>query len=167
MLCTAIKGPSLKEVERQLAIAMDCADLVELRLDLFDSWNIQDIKELRSQFQIPMISTLRSSAEGGKFLGPEEERLKCILQLAAMQPEYMDLEHHASNDLIGKIQLQHPSIKIILSYHQFSGMPVDLDALYAQMRKTRADFYKMAVTPNNSLDAIRLLCWMKEKKIII
>lgn len=162
MLCVVIKGPSFEEAEQQITKALESADLVELRLDYFKMVDIDALKKLRVQFSIPMIFTLRSSLQGGNFSQSEESRLETIQRLAALKPEYLDLENHVSPKFIAEISLQHPEIKLILSYHNFEETPEDLEGLYQEMRKTPACFYKIAVTSRNCLDALRLLCWAKK-----
>ena len=52
MLCIVIKGPSLKEAELQLEKASQYADMVELRLDLFSAFSLQDLKQLKEKNKI-------------------------------------------------------------------------------------------------------------------
>ena len=54
-------------------------------------------------------------------------------------------------------------IKLILSYHNFSETPTDLDHIYQEMRKISVFFYKVAVTAKHSQDALQLLCWTKKR----
>ncbi len=57
--------------------------------------------------------------------------------------------------------------KKIHSYHNFEETPQDLDALYAQMQKDPADFYKIACMAKSTLDALRLVVWAKNKPNVI
>jgi 3-dehydroquinate dehydratase/shikimate dehydrogenase len=63
MLCTVIKGPTFEEAYHQISKAILTSDLIELRLDCFDSLNRDALKTLRSHFSIPMIFTLRSQTQ--------------------------------------------------------------------------------------------------------
>lgn len=167
MLCIVIKGPSFEEVYQQIAKAVEYADLVELRLDYFSTLDIPALKSLQSHFAIPMIFTLRSQLQGGKNAQSEDDRLADIRRLAALKPAYLDLENHVPANFIHEMTSQHPEIKLILTYHHFTKAPEDLDALYEEMRKMPAFFYKIAITACNSLDALRLLCWAKQLPSLI
>lgn len=170
MICVVIRGPTYHDVRQQISQAVNVADLLELRLDLFESLDLHALRELRATFSIPMIFTLRSSVERGKYTGTEEMRLVEIWRLAELNPEYLDLEYHIALEFIDEISSRFPAIKLILSLHDFSDMPEDLEGLYRKMQKIPASFYKLAVTANSCIDALRLMCWAKgkdEKLIVI
>ena len=162
MLCVVIKGPTLEEVYQQLEKAVVHADLVELRLDYFQTLNREALRLLRSHFSIPMIFTLRSQNQGGNYTGSEEARLSEIRRLIELKPEYLDLEKDVSSLLITEILSRSAETKLILSYHDFIGTPDDLDNIYQEMKKIPAFFYKIATTAKNCLDALRLMCWKQK-----
>lgn len=170
MLCVVIKGPSYEEVRRQISQVIPYADVVELRLELFSNLNREQLKQLRAEFSIPMIFTLRSSSQGGSYARSENERLDDLRKLASLKPEYLDIEFHVPADFIADIAKEHPEIKLIISHHDFVETPSDLDALYTAMQKIPAWGYKIAVAAKHALDAMRLICWAKNiqgNKIII
>lgn len=167
MICVVIKGPTVEEAHEQISKALVYSDLVELRLDCFTFLDLAALKNLRSHFPIPMIFTLRSQIQGGSYTKSEENRLADIRSLVRLKPEYLDLENHIPPGFIDEISSQYPEIKLILSYHNFTETPEDLEGLYREMRKIPAFFYKIAVAANNCLDALRLVCWEKNKLIAI
>ena len=139
MIVVAIKGPSIQEAKMQIAKAVTLrADLVELRLDLLDPWNVDDLKDIRGSFPIPMIFKVKKD-------------------LPEVMPEYIDSEYG--------LKLPEET-RLILSHHNFEETP-DLETLYEEMKKTPADFYKIAVTPKNTIDALRILLFSKSKKDVI
>lgn len=164
-----IKGPSLEEVSKQIAQALNHADLVELRLDCFTRLDLADIKKLQSGCSLPMIFTLRDKSQGGHYDKPEENRLADILNLASLKPDYFDLESHVPASVVQAISFHYPEIKLIISYHNFHEMPKDLDLIYQNLRKIPAYLYKIAVKAHTSLDALRLLFFAKksDKKLIV
>ncbi len=162
MLCVVIKGPTFEEAHQQISKALAYADLVELRLDYFQSLDFVALNELHTHFPIPMIFALRSQIQGGNYSQSEENRFEDIRRLAKLKPEYLDLESHVSTDFIEEISSQYPEIQMILSYHNFSETPEDLEGLFQEMQRVPAFFYKVAVTAKNCLDALRLICWAKE-----
>lgn len=162
MLCVVIKGPSFEEAHQQISNALKYADLIELRLDYFNSLDLEEIKKMHVHFFIPMIFTLRSQLQGGCYAQSEENRLADIRRLSALKPEYLDIENHVSPKFVNEISTNHPDIKLIYSYHHFAETPADLEGLYREMKKVPAFYYKIAVTAQNSLDAMRLVCWAKK-----
>lgn len=164
MICIVIKGPTIEEAYQQIAQALKYADLVELRLDYFSQLDITELEKLRFHFSIPMIFALRSQSQGGEYSQSEDNRLADIRRLVRLKPDYLDLEHHVPPPFIEEISSQFPEIKLIFSYHNFAETPEDddLEKLYQDMRKVPAFFYKIAVTAQHSLDAMRLLCWTKQ-----
>lgn len=163
MICIVIKGPSLDEVYQQIRKASEYRCLIELRLDYFLSRDYASLKKLRAAFSVPMIFTLRSKLHGGNYSQTEDCRLAEIRSLADLKPEYLDLEHTTSHSLIDDIATHHPEIKLILSYHNFLETPKNLDNIYYEMKKVPASFYKVAVTAKNSIEALQLLCWAKNR----
>lgn len=147
MLSVVINGPTFEEASQQIAEALVYADLVELRLDFFKSVNINDLKNLRSTYSIPMIFTLK-----GEFT---------LTSLLELKPEYIDLESSVPSHVMEEV-LKFPDIKLILSYHNFTDTPNDLEGIYREMQKTPAFFYKIAVLAKNSVDALRLICFAKK-----
>lgn len=168
MLCAVIKGPSFEEAKKQIEQSSTYCQLVELRLDYFDVLDFSLIKELLSLYSIPMIFTLRKANQGGRYEGSEKKRLSTLEQLASLNPTYLDIEHDVSPSFIKSICLNHPKIKLILSYHDFDNTPEDLEKIYQDMAVIPAYFYKIAVTAKNSVDALRLISFAKtlDKNII-
>lgn len=142
MICVVIRGPSIQEAHSQIEKALPSADLIELRLDLFNS---SDVKSLRERYTIPMIFTIKNQAH--------------IQELLDYKPEYVDLDIHIATEL--------PGTKLIISYHNYEETPEDLEGLYQKMKKIPAYYYKMAVTAKNSTDAMRLCCFKKPDLIPI
>ena len=156
MLCTVIKGPDFTQSRQQLAKAT----FAELRLDFFESITIDKINDLRKEFLIPMIFTLRSKQQGGNYSENENERIKAIQSLCVLEPEYIDLEYHVPESFISEIKKRHPNIKIIASYHNFEKMP-PLGPILNELKKMPADFFKIAVTPQSSNESLEILDFMK------
>ena len=167
-ICVVIPGSTFDDVHHQIVLAQQYADLVELRLDHFHLMDKAALTRLRTDFSIPMIFTLRSHQQGGKYKDSEELRLQEIKALAALNPEYLDLESHVPTQFLDDITANHPDIKLIISHHDFTKTPHDLDVILQKMQMCAAHHYKIAVHSENSLDTLRLLTWAKDghKKII-
>lgn len=162
MICIVIKGPTIQEAHEQISAASAYADVVELRLDNFQSLDFSALKHLLSSYSIPMIFTLRRPSQGGNYLKSEELLFADFMKLAEIGPAYLDIEYCFPAHYIKNISTKYPEVKIILSYHNFTETPTNLDALYSEMKKVSAYYYKIAVTAQNSSDTLRLLCWKKQ-----
>ncbi|MBS0623474.1 MAG: shikimate dehydrogenase [Verrucomicrobia bacterium] len=162
MLCLPVLGPSVLEAQKQIEEASAVAHLLEFRLDLFTDCNIKALKELRDQISIPVIFTLRQQNHGGCYRGSEEERLKKILELAALSPTYLDLEEDIPSTFIEHLRQTFPQLKLIISYHHFLHTPSDLEHILYRMRCLPAHMYKIACMANSTLDSLRMLSFMRQ-----
>lgn len=164
MICAVIKGPSLLQAYAQLQEAQIHADMIECRLDYFDT--LEGLEILLSQTSLPVILTLRSRTQGGEFKGTEEERLKFFTQLLELKPTYIDFECTISPLFIDFVRGHYPNQKIISSYHDFKETPLDLTSLLALLKKIPADIYKLALKAHSSLDAFRLIHFAQEHHLL-
>lgn len=165
MICAVIRGPTLQEASEQIAIAKPHAALFELRLDYFSTLDLTQLKEVCASLHKPWILTLRKSDQGGCYKKSETERYRQIEELLKLQPDYLDLELGTCRNFIQKTLLEHPRVKLMLSYHDFSNTPDEkaLNTLYETLKAVPAYYYKLAFQALSSLDALRLLVWSKEK----
>ncbi len=164
MICIPINGPTYQEAQEQIQQAIQWADWIELRLDCFESVDIEKIKALCSTFSIPKIFTLRSRAEGGHYCHSEENRLKDIDFLAQLDPDFFDLESSIDQSFLEQFLKDFPQTRVILSSHNFEKMPEDLESLYQEMKKKMNAFaYKIAVKANHLSETLRLISWAKNK----
>ncbi len=141
MLCATLKTSSLLS----LLDANQCADLIEFRLDLFD--DLSSLAYLRSRCMRPVIFTMQS-------LNPK---------LLELKPDYIDLPHTASKKEFASIP---STIKRICSFHDFEKTPENLDAIYQKISTLPAELYKVATYAHSTLDALRLLLFVRKTGVI-
>ncbi len=120
MLCIPIVGPTLDLALEQILEAQACADILELRTDLF---TFSELELLRSCLKLPYIVK-----------GPTH----------GLSPTFVDGEGGE-----------------ILSYHNFSHTPENLEEILQEMQKTPATYYKIATMAHSTLDSLRMLALMK------
>ena len=125
------------------------ADLVELRLDGVAR---PDVAGALASRRRPVIVTCRARWEGGRFDGSEEERRAILQQALARGAEFVDIEWRAGFDTL---VAQAPS-RVVLSSHDFEGVPADLDDRAAAMRAVGAGTIKIAVMTRRLADTLRL-----------
>lgn len=162
MICVAIRGPSYEAAHEQIRRALPEAGLIELRLDYFDKVDVAALKKLKEAFSVPMIFALKGRVQGGHYSGTELERLQEIHLIAALKPEYLDLESHLPPEFVQEIARDHPEIKLIISYHNYDRTPAKLSEIYHEMEKIPAALYKIAVTAHSTVNALNLICWARE-----
>ena len=136
---------------REKRDAVPDADMVELRLDSVADPNVAGALAGRRR---PVIVTCRPVREGGLFTGPEDERRRILAEAIALGAEYVDLEWQARFD---EIIARTGGSRIVLSMHDFDGVPADLSARIQAMRATGAQVVKVAVKTASLSDCAGLL----------
>jgi 3-dehydroquinate dehydratase / shikimate dehydrogenase len=150
LLCVTVTADTTADLRRQRDAAAD-ADLVELRLDGVADLDVAGVLSGR---RTPTVVTCRPVWEGGRFTGSEEERKRVLADAQRLGAEYVDVEFRAGfDDLISA----RSGRGIVVSSHDFDGIPVDLDERVRAMRGTGAEIAKVAVTARRLSDCVRLL----------
>jgi 3-dehydroquinate dehydratase/shikimate dehydrogenase len=126
------------------------ADLVELRLDSVADPNVAGALAGRLG---PVIVTCRPTWEGGAFSGPEDERRALLGEALSRGAEYVDIEARAHfDDLVSHAGGR----RVVLSYHDFEGIPSDLADLVRTMSATGAEIVKVAAKTHSLADCVSL-----------
>jgi 3-dehydroquinate dehydratase/shikimate dehydrogenase len=99
--------------------------------------------------------TCRAKWEGGQFQGSEDERRQILDRALQRGAEYIDVEFAAPfrGDLIASTEGR----RIVVSTHDFDGVPRDLTERLRAMRATGAEIVKMAVMTRSLSDNLQLL----------
>lgn len=147
-LCATVTADTTAELRRRRDAVTD-ADLVELRLDTVHDPDVAGALEGRTR---PAIVTCRPVWEGGRFAGAEDERLRILAEALERGAEFVDVEWRAGFAGL----LARDSARIVLSSHDFDGVPDDLETRAASMRSTGAGVVKIAVTAGQLRDLLRL-----------
>ena len=148
-LCVTVTAPTTAELRRRRDAASD-ADLVELRLD---SVRDPDVAGALADRHRPVIVTCRPVWEGGSFAGSEDERQRLLAEALTSGAEYVDLEAGAGFD---QLIASTGGRRIVLSAHDFDGIPPDLEARIRAMRATGAEVVKVAVQTRRLSDCVTL-----------
>lgn len=129
------------------------ADLVELRVDLYEGDLLKVVKKAKSACGLPVILTLRSGPEGGQFFGTPEEWMEKVRPLLPYA-DYVDVERQFAGHVPA---LRDAGKQVIASHH--AGTMVPLYILFVMERELRAygDIPKIVVTPNGDEDVLELL----------
>jgi 3-dehydroquinate dehydratase / shikimate dehydrogenase len=158
-ICTIVGRTRHKMVIVELQEAVKRgADFVEMRIDFLAK--AIDFQRLVPFKKCPWIATLRRREDGGRWVGTEPERRMLIRQaIVSGHFEWVDLETDVADEIprFGKV-------KRIVSYHNLTSTPPNLEEIYERMCQQDADVVKMAVTAQTASDNVRLLNILKMQK---
>ena len=132
-----------------MEIALRRADLVELRLDFMEEF---DIPRLLARHPERTIVTARAARQGGRWNGSEKTRVWTLKQAIRAHAGYVDVELDAAHDFT-----EHGDTKLILSHHDFERTPDDLRSIVLKMMCAGADIAKIACLALDQLDGVRIL----------
>jgi 3-dehydroquinate dehydratase/shikimate dehydrogenase len=157
MLTAVLAAPDIDQLAAQTVRANRQAKAMEWRLDYLDRLDLGQLERLRARAEIPVIFTLRPADQGGKFEGTKNKRRDMIHRLAALEPDYFDLESELPASFLEDFHSRHQGVRIIRSFHDFSGTPDDLGVLIETMTHAAVSLYKLATFARSTLDALRVV----------
>ena len=139
----------------------DGAKILELRVDTLKNRNITDLKEkikkLKS-LRLPLILTIRSKREGGRYSIPDKKRLELFDALIRLT-DYVDIELSSRNilkEVVGEAKKRKK--KVIISHHDFFATPTNkkLEQIIKTSAASGADIIKIAAFAGSTADLKRL-----------
>ena len=148
-LCATVTGVTTDELRANRDNAYG-ADMVEVRLDGAGEIDLDGVLADR---RCPMVVTCRPVWEGGRFEGSEDERRRLLSRALELGAEYVDVEWRAGFDDIVEAE---NGKRIVLSAHDFDGVPDDLEQQMRAMRSTGAEVVKVAAQVRRLSDLIVL-----------
>lgn len=148
-LCVTVTADTTAELRTRRDEVKD-ADLVELRLDTVKDPSAAGALAGRRK---PVIVTCRPQSQGGQFLGSEEERRGVLAEALALGAEYVDLEWQGGcADLMERTGGR----RVVLSHHDFTGIPADLRGMAHTMMGSGAEVVKIAAAASRLGDCLTL-----------
>jgi 3-dehydroquinate dehydratase/shikimate dehydrogenase len=166
-LCETVTGRSMAELlaARDAAVA---GDMVELRLDGVANLDVGRALDGR---RVPAIVTCRAMWEGGHFDGSEEERRSILATALERGAERVDVEFRAvdgqSTGVPFRDLLSKSPERVVVSSHDFDGVPADLESRARAMRATGAGTIKIAVAVNRSSETLGLKTIAKDGAAVV
>lgn len=134
------------------------AELVELRLDYIG--RAVSLSRLLDERPGPVVITARRRDDGGRWMKSEQERLMLLRSSIAAGVEYVDIEA----DIASQIP-RYGNTKRIISFHDMSETPENLEELHAAMAEEDADIVKIATMANSFADNIRMINLVRNAKV--
>ena len=147
-VCVPVCEKNLSAFKSACERATEWADIIELRLDCLEPQHVAAVSDL-SSFSCPVILTFRPSEEGGYRDLTREDRL-AFWQTQAVCGEaiWWDVEGDLAHDISPDWS------RTIVSHHDFSGVPSDLEKIYDRLAQTPAHVIKIAVQATEIVDCI-------------
>lgn len=166
-ICVPLVARTVAEAQAQIGrLAALKPDLIEIRLDYLDGLTPPTTRPLLLELQrlcsLPLLATFRRKEEGGASPLAEPERL-AILEAALNSGalHLLDIELRTGSEQRDRLlqAARQQGVGSIISYHDFEktpSLPV-LRELFEELAATGANILKLAVFPQQPLDALNLL----------
>jgi 3-dehydroquinate dehydratase / shikimate dehydrogenase len=161
MICIPIVGPSMSKAQEQIESALVIADILELRLDLIESPNLNI---LLSSSTLPVIVTNRSKHDGGQFKGSDVDRVQSLYDALKAGADFVDIEVSTPREYLQPFLEESDPAKIILSYHDFSHTPEDFNPLYETMCEMPGDIVKIVTYARDLSDNLKMFELLKRAR---
>jgi 3-dehydroquinate dehydratase type I len=156
MFCIPIIAKDTDEALKKITVANTLADILEIRLDLMDTF---DLRPIIHASQRPILATYRSKKEGGK--GSEDPETRVDNAIAAIQEgaDLVDVELSLPPKWRKKIFDEKGGSDIVISTHRENGTPSrpELEKILNDSAATDADFVKIVTRAETWADNLRVL----------
>ncbi len=142
-VCVPVCEKSLGALETASVRACEWADVVELRLDCLAALE-EDWQRVLSRISRPVILTFRPAEQGG--YRELDRQTRESFWRTAPRTAWWDVESDLAVDRDWS--------RVIISHHDFSGVPEDLTDIYERLAATPTGVVKLAVHANDIVDCI-------------
>jgi 3-dehydroquinate dehydratase type I len=156
MICIPIMARNNAEALEKMAEASTFADVLELRLDVMERF---DLKEIIESAANPVLVTYRSKREGGEGSADYETRTYYLLDAMEAGADYVDVEFSIPLEWRQKIFQMKGSCGLVVSSHLLNGTPQreKLERIMENMVATGADMVKIVTRARAWEDNFRVL----------
>jgi 3-dehydroquinate dehydratase/shikimate dehydrogenase len=141
-VCVPVCEQTLDALESASARACQWADIVELRLDCLAT--VEDLQRVLNGISRPVILTLRPTEQGGH--RELDRHAREAFWKTAPRTDWWDVESDLAPDADWS--------RVIVSHHDFSGIPDNLTQIYERLAAMPARVVKIAVQANDVVDCI-------------
>ena len=150
-ICVALMDSSTAAMIDRMVDLQSMADLFEVRADALEDFDLLTLLRAKTR---PLVFTCRAKEHGGVRDFDREKRRALLMEAVKRGYDYVDVEHDSG---FTDVMIEKAGQGLIVSHHDFEGMPAELDQLYVRMTALGADMAKIAVTPRSVADVGRLL----------
>jgi len=156
MFCIPIIAKNTDEAFEKIARASTLADMLEIRLDMMDMFDLHEIIRAASK---PVLVTYRSKKEGGKGIEDPAARTDYILTAIQKGADLVDVELSLPRRWREKILDTEGRSRIVISTHINDGTPsqLDLENIFKDCADTHSDIVKIVTRAETWADNLRVL----------
>jgi 3-dehydroquinate dehydratase/shikimate dehydrogenase len=155
--CVSIIRSSTAEAIEDIAAASQFTDFIELRIDWIRNLNLKALLQAAKRCGCRTIVTNRAPACGGKFHGGESQRIELLETAAKMGADFIDIEDCS----ISRLKYRGKS-KLIVSHHNFTSTPANLQSLLRRLCGMPADVLKVVTKARDFPDNLRTLQLLRD-----
>lgn len=132
------------------------ADMLEFRLDVMESFRLEDMIQLASK---PVIVTYRSKKEGGNGSADYAMQTRYLFNAVEAEADFVDVEYSMPPEFRRRIFRDRGRSKIIASVHLLRATPSNekLEEIFRNLTATGADIVKIITRAQFPEDNLRVL----------
>jgi 3-dehydroquinate dehydratase type I len=156
MFCIPIIAKNTEDALKKMAEATPLADIIEIRLDMMESFDIGQI--VRSSVK-PVLVTYRSEREGGMGTAGPDTAADYLISAIQEGAELVDLELSMPQRLRDKILSSRDNTEVIISSHIYDGTPSrqELKRILNDCINAGGDIIKIVTMARRLDDNLRVL----------
>ena len=156
MICIPIVAKNTEEALVKIAKANTLADILEIRLDMMDTF---DLRKMIHGASKPVLATYRSIKEGGKGTADHKTHASYLLGALEEGAELVDVERHLPEKWREKIFRAKGKSNIVVSTHISDRTPSReaLAEIFEELTATDAHIIKIVTRARNMVDNLRVL----------
>lgn len=169
MICIPIIAKNTDEALKKIVRANTMADMLELRLDMMESFHLEDMLRVAAK---PVIVTYRSKKEGGRGSDDYEVHARYLLNAMEKGADFVDVEYGMPLAFRRVLFERQGSSRVIISTHLVDATPSweKLEDIFKKLAGMEADIVKIitrAVTPEDNLRVLNLIPMAQKRGIKI
>ena len=170
-ICAVVAAATAGEAKRQFQLARHRARTVELRLDYLRTAGERAafLRWLSPRRGWPtLIATCRTRRGGGRFRGSVEAELDILSQAVRAGCSWCDVEIETAERFEpGALKKALAPARLLISAHDFRGLPRDLPRLLGRLKRRGAHAVKVAATCGTLREVRRLLAPAQRRSDLI
>jgi 3-dehydroquinate dehydratase/shikimate dehydrogenase len=150
VICVTGRERSIDALAARIAASPEL--MHELRLDQLGDWD-DAVFELIKTHGPKLVVCLRADRQGGGYEGDESERLALLARAARAGAKYVDVEADVPDEQLSQFERD----ALVLSWHDFNGLPSDLDKRAHDIAERHPAVVKLAVAVTDPSELTALL----------
>ena len=152
-LCLTLAADNAAGLQKKIEDFSGKVPIIEVRLDFMEK---VVFPILPADSGTAFLATCRPEREGGRYTGPEKDRLEILRVAPEKGFSLVDVEHDVDD-----YPLFTSPVRVVRSRHDFQGCPPDLKGIYREMHGLPGDLVKLVVTPGETAVLVELLEFME------